>query len=138
VINDLDYMTLLGNVHILCIIWDIFNEIYILCDIDLRLVPMITGRLYYNIFFILNMQYKLQWCDMLYFVVKSLGYMIHGKFTVSMLYVLVVPLFRAIRQGYRLRKLMLFFLIIKMNFRSQNKSHRRQKMSLRSDIEKIR
>jgi hypothetical protein len=54
-------------------IWDIFNEIYILCDIDLRLVPMITGRLYYNIFFILNMQYKLQWCDMLYFVVESLG-----------------------------------------------------------------
>jgi hypothetical protein len=119
-------------------IWDIFNEIYILCDIDLRLVPMITGRLYYNIFFILNMQYKLQWCDMLYFVVESLGYMIHGKFTVSMLYVLVVPLFRAIRQGYRLRKLMLLFLIIKMNFRSQNKSHRRQKMSLRSGLEKIR
>jgi hypothetical protein len=119
-------------------IWDIFNEIYILCDIDLRLVPMITGRLYYNIFFILNMQYKLQWCDMLYFVVESLGYMIHGKFTMSMLYVLVVPLFRAIRQGYRLRKLMLLFLIIKMNFRSQNKSHRRQKMSLRSGLEKIR
>jgi hypothetical protein len=138
VINDLDYMTLLGNVHILYIIWDIFNEIYILCDIDLRLVPMITGRLYYNIFFILNMQYKLQWCDMLYFVVESLGYMIHGKFTMSMLYVLVVPLFRAIRQGYRLRKLMLLFLIIKMNFRSQNKSHRRQKMSLRSGLEKIR
>jgi hypothetical protein len=131
-------MTLLGNVHILCIIWDIFNEIYILCDINLRLVPMITGRLYYNIFFILNMQYKLQWCDMLYFVVESLGYMIYGKFTVSMLYVLVVSLFRAIRQGYRLRKLMLLFLIIKMNFRSQNKSHRRQKMSLRSDLEKIR
>jgi hypothetical protein len=119
-------------------IWDIFNEIYILCDIDLRLVPMITGRLYYNIFFILNMQYKLQWCDMLYFVVESRGYMIHGKFTMSMLYVLVVPLFRAIRQGYRLRKLMLLFLIIKMNFRSQNKSHRRQKMSLRSGLEKIR
>jgi hypothetical protein len=32
------------------------QEIYILCDIDLRLVLMITGRLYSNIFFILNMQ----------------------------------------------------------------------------------
>jgi hypothetical protein len=29
---------------------------YILYDIDLRLVLMITGRLYSNIFFILNMQ----------------------------------------------------------------------------------
>jgi hypothetical protein len=41
---------------------------------------------------------------------------------------------RATRQGYRLRKLMLLFLIIKMNFGSQNKSHKRQKMSLKSGV----
>jgi hypothetical protein len=31
-------------------------EIYILCDIELRLVLMITGHLYSNLFFILNKQ----------------------------------------------------------------------------------
>jgi hypothetical protein len=32
---------------------------------------------------------------------------------------------------------MLLFLIIKMNFESQNKFHKRHKMSLRSGVEKI-
>jgi hypothetical protein len=63
--------------------------------------------------------------------------MIHGEFAMSILQVSVVPLFRATRQGCRLSKLMLLFLNIKMNFRSQNKSHKRQKMSLRSGVRKI-
>jgi hypothetical protein len=63
--------------------------------------------------------------------------MIHGEFTVSMLYISVVLLSRAMGQGCRLRMLMLLLLIIKMNFGSQNKSHKRQKMSLRSGVRKI-
>jgi hypothetical protein len=62
---------------------------------------------------------------MLCFMVRSLEYMIHGKFVVSMLYISVVLLSRATQQGYRLRKLMLLFLIIKANFESQNKSYKR-------------
>jgi hypothetical protein len=74
---------------------------------------------------------------MLYFVVESLEYMIHREFAVSMLYVSVVLLSKATQQGCRLRKLMLLFLNIKMNFESQNKSHKWQKMSLRSGVGKI-
>jgi hypothetical protein len=49
----------------------------------------------------------------------------------------VVPLSIATRQECRLRKLMLLFLIIKTNFGSQNKSHRSQKMLLRSGLERL-
>jgi hypothetical protein len=48
-----------------------------------------------------------------------------------------MPLSRATRQGCRLRKLILLFLIIKMNFESQNKFHKRHKMSLRSGVERL-
>jgi hypothetical protein len=44
---------------------------------------------------------------------------------------------RATRQGCTLRKLMLFFLNIKTNFKSQNKSHKKKKISLRSGVGSI-